>query len=79
MPKKASPPSAQVEKLLRQSGIRPKKRLGQHFLIDETILDTIVVAAELSPADIVIEVGPVAVGLEAQVIIFGSGGVRSGV
>lgn len=58
MPKKASPPSVQVGKLLRQSGIRPKKRLGQHFLIDEAILDTIVVAAELSPADIVIEVGP---------------------
>jgi len=58
VPKKASPPSAQVGELLRQSGIRPKKRLGQHFLIDEAILDTIVVAAELSPADIVIEVGP---------------------
>ena len=58
MPKKASPPSVQVGELLRQSGIRPKKRLGQHFLIDEAILDTIVVAAELSPEDIVIEVGP---------------------
>ena len=58
MPKKASPPPVQVRKLLRQSGISPKKRLGQHFLIDEAILDTIVVAAELSPADIVIEVGP---------------------
>ncbi len=58
MPKKASSPSVQVGKLLRQSGIRPKKRLGQHFLIDEAILDTIVVAAELSRADIVIEVGP---------------------
>ena len=58
MPKKASLPSVQVGKLLRQSGIRPKKRLGQHFLIDEAILDAIVVAAELSAADIVIEVGP---------------------
>ena len=58
MPDKETPPSVQVEKLLRQSGIRPKKRLGQHFLIDEAILDTIVVAAELSPEDIVIEVGP---------------------
>ena len=58
MPRKASPPSVQVGKLLRQSGIRPKKRLGQHFLTDEAILDTIVVAAELSPEDIVIEIGP---------------------
>ncbi|MBL7209491.1 MAG: ribosomal RNA small subunit methyltransferase A [Dehalococcoidia bacterium] len=44
--------------MLRQSGIRPKKRLGQHFLVDEAILDTILVAAELSPEDIVIEIGP---------------------
>lgn len=58
MPDKETPPSVQVGKLLRQSGIRPKKRLGQHFLIDEAILDTIVVAAELSPEDIVIEIGP---------------------
>jgi 16S rRNA (adenine1518-N6/adenine1519-N6)-dimethyltransferase len=58
VPKKASSPSVQVGKLLRQSGIRPKKRLGQHFLVDEAILNTILVAAELSPADIVIEIGP---------------------
>jgi len=58
VPKKASPPSGQVGELLRQSGIRPKKRLGQHFLIDEAILDTIVVAAELSSEDTVIEIGP---------------------
>ena len=58
MPRKASSPSVQVGKLLRQSGIRPKKRLGQHFLVDEAILDTILVAAELSPEDIVIEIGP---------------------
>ncbi len=58
MPKKASSPSVQVGELLRQSGIRPKKRLGQHFLIDEAILDTIVVAAELSSEDTVIEIGP---------------------
>ncbi len=58
MPKKASSPSVQVGKLLRQTGIRPKKRLGQHFLVDEAILDTILVAAELSSEDIVIEIGP---------------------
>jgi len=58
VPKKASPPSVQVKKLLRQSGLRAKKGLGQHFLVDETILKTIVEAAELSPEDIVIEVGP---------------------
>ena len=44
--------------LLRQSGIRPNKRLGQHFLTDETVLDDILSAAELSPGDAVVEVGP---------------------
>lgn len=58
MSKKASLPSVQVKKLLRQSGVRAKKGLGQHFLIDEATLETIIVAAALSPEDIVIEVGP---------------------
>jgi 16S rRNA (adenine1518-N6/adenine1519-N6)-dimethyltransferase len=44
--------------LLRQFGVKPKKSLGQHFLIDETVLERILSAAELSPGDIVVEVGP---------------------
>jgi 16S rRNA (adenine1518-N6/adenine1519-N6)-dimethyltransferase len=44
--------------LLRQIGFRPKKSLGQHFLIDEAVLERILSAAELSPRDIVVEVGP---------------------
>ena len=44
--------------LLRQSGFKPKKRLGQHFLVDEDVLEHILCAAELRPGDIVIEVGP---------------------
>jgi 16S rRNA (adenine1518-N6/adenine1519-N6)-dimethyltransferase len=44
--------------LLRQFGFKPKKRLGQHFLIDEAVLERILSAAELSPGDIVVEVGP---------------------
>lgn len=50
--------SAQVKRLLRQLGVRPRKSLGQHFLTDEAVLETIVEAAELSPQDTVIEVGP---------------------
>ena len=37
---------------------RAKKRLGQHFLIDEGILKDILSAAELNPTDVVVEVGP---------------------
>jgi len=44
--------------LLRQLGFRPQKSLGQHFLIDEAVLERILSAAELSPRDIVIEIGP---------------------
>jgi 16S rRNA (adenine1518-N6/adenine1519-N6)-dimethyltransferase len=44
--------------LLRQFDVKPKKSLGQHFLIDETVLERILSAAEISPGDIVVEVGP---------------------
>jgi 16S rRNA (adenine1518-N6/adenine1519-N6)-dimethyltransferase len=44
--------------LLRQFGFKPKKRLGQHFLIDEAVLERILSAAEVSPGDIVVEIGP---------------------
>jgi 16S rRNA (adenine1518-N6/adenine1519-N6)-dimethyltransferase len=58
VPDKTPSFSAQVKNLLRQSGLKARKSLGQHFLIDEAVLNTIVEAAELSPEDIVIEVGP---------------------
>ncbi|UCD54424.1 MAG: ribosomal RNA small subunit methyltransferase A, partial [Dehalococcoidia bacterium] len=38
--------------------LRARKRLGQHFLIDEEVLKFILSAAELTPADVVMEVGP---------------------
>jgi 16S rRNA (adenine1518-N6/adenine1519-N6)-dimethyltransferase len=37
---------------------RAKKELGQHFLVDENILRVVERLAELSPADIVLEIGP---------------------
>lgn len=47
-----------VRSLLRRLGIRPRKGLGQHFLIDEDILARIVATAEVEPSDVVVEVGP---------------------
>jgi len=38
--------------------LRPKKQLGQNFLVNESILPTIIKAAEIKPGDVVIEVGP---------------------
>ena len=42
---------------MRQFGVRPNRELGQNFLIDSNILDVIGRAAELEPADVVLEVG----------------------
>ena len=39
-------------------GHRTRKRFGQHWLVDEGVLDRIVAAAELQPGDRVLEVGP---------------------
>jgi 16S rRNA (adenine1518-N6/adenine1519-N6)-dimethyltransferase len=38
--------------------VRPKKELGQHFLVDENILDVIGRLAELETDDVVLEIGP---------------------
>jgi 16S rRNA (adenine1518-N6/adenine1519-N6)-dimethyltransferase len=42
---------------LRQFGVRPNRELGQSFLIDSNILDVIARAAELTAADVVLEIG----------------------
>jgi 16S rRNA (adenine1518-N6/adenine1519-N6)-dimethyltransferase len=42
---------------LRAFGVRPRRDLGQNFLIDSNILDVIARAAELDPADVVLEIG----------------------
>ena len=46
-----------VRTLLARWDLRPSKGLGQNFLVDRTVLDRIVAAAELTPNDIVLEVG----------------------
>jgi len=49
---------AQTRRLLRQFDLRARKGLGQHFLIDREVLELITSAAELTPADVIVEVGP---------------------
>ena len=43
---------------LRRFNLQARKGLGQHFLIDERVLDLITEAAELTTSDVVVEVGP---------------------
>ncbi|KXG77849.1 Ribosomal RNA small subunit methyltransferase A [Fervidicola ferrireducens] len=47
-----------VKAMMREFGIRPSKRLGQHFLIDESPLAAMIEAAELKDDDGVLEIGP---------------------
>jgi 16S rRNA (adenine1518-N6/adenine1519-N6)-dimethyltransferase len=47
-----------LKSVLRRHGVRAATSLGQRFLVDRGVLQTIVEAAELSPADDVLEVGP---------------------
>ena len=49
---------AQTRGLLRRFGLRARKGLGQHFLIDEEVLKLITSAAGLTPADVIMEIGP---------------------
>ena len=42
---------------LKQFGVRPKRDLGQNFLIDSNILGVIERAAELAPHDVALEIG----------------------
>ena len=44
--------------MMKKYGIAPKKKFGQNFLIDESVLENIVENAEITMNDFVIEIGP---------------------
>lgn len=44
--------------LLKKYNIKPSKHLGQNFLTDKSALNKIISAADLSPDNIILEVGP---------------------
>lgn len=46
-----------TSRVLRAFGIRPRRRLGQHFLVSRRVLDRVLEASALSPQDGVFEVG----------------------
>ena len=50
-------PTQPTLRRMRAFGIRPRRDLGQNFLIDSNILGVIERAAELGPADVVLEIG----------------------
>ena len=52
------PTPGQLRRLMGAERLRPRKSLSQNFLTDPAALDAILEAAELSPGDRVVEVGP---------------------
>jgi len=48
----------ELHQFLEELGVHPKKGLSQNFLIDGNILRKIVATADVSPGDLVVEVGP---------------------
>ena len=48
----------EVRAALRESEFRPRKRLGQNFLIHERIIESIVQLLDLAPQDEIVEIGP---------------------
>jgi len=55
---KGEPLLAQTRGLRRRCDLKARKGLGKHFRIDEEVLKLITSTAELTPADIVMEIGP---------------------
>ncbi len=55
-----------LRNLFETRGIQPKNKLGQSFLIDLNLLDILVQAAELTPSDLVLEIGSGTGGLTAR-------------
>lgn len=47
-----------TKRVLKRAGLKARKGLGQHFLVDDKALEMVASAAELKPSDIIIEVGP---------------------
>jgi 16S rRNA (adenine1518-N6/adenine1519-N6)-dimethyltransferase len=64
----------QTRRRLRQSGLKPRKGLGQHFLIDGEVLEVILSAAQVTPEDIIVEVGP-GLGILTEALAKKAGGV----
>lgn len=47
----------ELESFLKQNKLMPAKTLGQNFLVDQSVLDKILAAADLKSSDTVVEIG----------------------
>ena len=67
---------SQVKAFLIENEIRPNRVLGQNFLVDRNILESIVDAAEIGPEDHVLEVGP-GLGVVTELLLARAGHVTA--
>ena len=72
MEKLANP--QQTIAVLKKYGFRFQKKYGQNFLIDPRVLEKIIQAAAIGPADVVIEIGP-GIGTMTQYLAEAAGAV----
>jgi 16S rRNA (adenine1518-N6/adenine1519-N6)-dimethyltransferase len=56
-PAAAPLPPLDVRRLLREAGLRPRKTLGQNFLVSESALERVAAAARIRPQDTLLEIG----------------------
>lgn len=63
-------------RLLQRHGIRPDTDLGQHFLLDENLVDLTVREGRVGSADVVLEVGP-GVGTLTRALARAAGSVHA--
>ncbi len=49
---------AEIREIAARLGVRPSKRLGQNFVVDPGTVRRLVTLAQISPDDVVLEVGP---------------------
>lgn len=59
---------AKIKEICQQLGLRPTKRKGQNFLVNEKILDDIIKAAEIKKEDVILEIGPGFGGLTEKLV-----------
>jgi 16S rRNA (adenine1518-N6/adenine1519-N6)-dimethyltransferase len=50
-------PPLNVRRMLQDAGLRPRKSLGQNFLIDDNALRRVALVAEINPEDVLLEIG----------------------
>src|SRR5688572_14779387 len=65
--------SSYLRELLESQGLRPRRQLGQNFLIDLNLLELLVKSASIEPTDVVLEVGAGTGGLTTRLAAAAAG------